>query len=311
MEKCYKLHGYPPGFKAKSKEPINSFMASGGSNENLSNVVQSFSDDQCQQLLNTLSRRLVNFPSTNFTGEPSLMNSESGTCHSLTFRMNNIPSSIWIVDSGASRHICNSSQLFTNCKHIDGFTVTLHNNESISVSMTGDVRLDDFLVLKYVLYVPEFDLNIVSVSALTKTKDFTVHFFDDNAIIQDRKKNMKIGKAERHVGLYILQHNNKKNETINLVSLETWHRRFGHPSIDRLVVIKNQLHVKDSFNTLQSPCSVCPLSKQKQLPFPSLNNRCDYLFELIHCDIWGPFNVVDDNGYKYFVTIVDNHNRFV
>ena len=33
------------------------------------------------------------------------------------------------------------------------------------------------------------------------------------------------------------------------------------------------------------------------------------LFDLIHCDVWGPYHVPTYNGKKCFLTIVDVHTR--
>ena len=33
-------------------------------------------------------------------------------------------------------------------------------------------------------------------------------------------------------------------------------------------------------------------------------------FELIHCDIWGPYYTSAPHGHQYFVTIVDDYTRF-
>ena len=32
-------------------------------------------------------------------------------------------------------------------------------------------------------------------------------------------------------------------------------------------------------------------------------------FDLIHCDLWGPFSTLTIDGYKYFLTIVDDFSR--
>lgn len=39
-----------------------------------------------------------------------------------------------------------------------------------------------------------------------------------------------------------------------------------------------------------------------------LANHC---FDLNYCDVWGPFNPCTVEGYKYFLTIVDDHSRFL
>ena len=34
------------------------------------------------------------------------------------------------------------------------------------------------------------------------------------------------------------------------------------------------------------------------------------MFDLIHCDTWGPYQFLTHNGYKYFLTIVDDHTGY-
>ena len=58
------------------------------------------------------------------------------------------------------------------------------------------------------------------------------------------------------------------------------------------------------------PCSVCPLAKQKHLSFNSSNKSSGSCFDLIHCDIWGLFTPCTVEGYKYFLTIVDDYTSF-
>ena len=56
-------------------------------------------------------------------------------------------------------------------------------------------------------------------------------------------------------------------------------------------------------------CDVCPIAKQKRLPFFSSNNISALPFDLVHCDLWGPFSIPTVEGYKYFLTIVDDFSR--
>lgn len=57
-------------------------------------------------------------------------------------------------------------------------------------------------------------------------------------------------------------------------------------------------------------CYVCPLSKQRRLYFDLNNHVFESPFDLIHCDVWGPYHVPDSKGQRYFLTIVDNSTRF-
>jgi len=50
---------------------------------------------------------------------------------------------------------------------------------------------------------------------------------------------------------------------------------------------------------------------KKKWYFPSSVSHSTCAFALIHVDIWGPCSVRSLNGYKYFLTIVNDHLRFV
>ena len=56
-------------------------------------------------------------------------------------------------------------------------------------------------------------------------------------------------------------------------------------------------------------CDVCPLAKHKRLPFPNAGHKTSHNFDLIHCDIWGPYFLPTHDGFKYFLTIVDDCAR--
>lgn len=51
------------------------------------------------------------------------------------------------------------------------------------------------------------------------------------------------------------------------------------------------------------------MAKQKRLPFEFNNNLSLEPFDLLHFDIWGPFAHETHEGYKYFLTIVDDCTR--
>ena len=56
-------------------------------------------------------------------------------------------------------------------------------------------------------------------------------------------------------------------------------------------------------------CHVCHLAKQKRLMFPISNATSVAPFNLLHIDVWGPFYVPTFEGFRYFLTIVDDHSR--
>lgn len=89
---------------------------------------------------------------------------------------------------------------------------------------------------------------------------------------------------------------------------DLWHQRLGHPSSARLQSISSKLSLSKTVSS--SPhCSVCPLAKQKRLPYVSHNNLAVNAFDLVHIDIWGPFANETIEGFRYFLTIVDDSTR--
>lgn len=59
-----------------------------------------------------------------------------------------------------------------------------------------------------------------------------------------------------------------------------------------------------------TPCHICPLAKQRRLSFHFHNNVASAPFDLIHCDIWGPFKTPTYEGHQFFLTIVDDCSRY-
>jgi hypothetical protein len=58
-------------------------------------------------------------------------------------------------------------------------------------------------------------------------------------------------------------------------------------------------------------CDVCHFAKQQKLPFNISQSIAKTNFELLHLDIWGPLSTTSIHGHIYFLTIVDDHSRFV
>lgn len=52
------------------------------------------------------------------------------------------------------------------------------------------------------------------------------------------------------------------------------------------------------------------LAKHHRLSFISNNSLFDKPFNLIHCDIWGPFHTLTIEGFQYFLIIVDDSTHF-
>ncbi|KAL2901568.1 Retrovirus-related Pol polyprotein from transposon RE1 [Bienertia sinuspersici] len=222
-------------------------------------------------------------------------------------------SSSWILDTGATNHITNNYQLLFDTTPVSHWPVGLPNGQHAMATLIGSVSLSPRLILKNVLYVPELHCNLISVSKLIDTSNCFVQFTNDLCAIQDLHSRMLIGTGERRDGLYYFHHESAINvvSTTPVTEFELWHRRLGHPS-DR--VLKSVPAIRNSTSTkkcLNKPCIVCPMAKQSRDIFPTSDNKASRCFELIHCDLWGPYRTPASCGAIYFLTLVDDYSRAV
>ena len=174
VEKCYKIHGYPPRFRQRQKNQSNfnhpNAVVSQVSNQphlgeqdivanaNDNKFLQTLSADQCQQLLAMLSSHLTS------TGRPLDQIDSPSTlyvtsrCFSVFIHPILSYTNYLIVDSGASKHICSHACLFIFLEPIKNATVTLPNCASIFVQFCGDIQLNPHLILTDLLFVPSSSL---------------------------------------------------------------------------------------------------------------------------------------------------------
>lgn len=150
----------------------------------------------------------------------------------------------------------------------------------------GNIKLSDDLFFKDVLFVPEFKLNLISVTSLTHAKTISMKFYHDFASIKHIQTKLMIGKGKVQVELYVLQEDFftifPSAMTIRdnvVVSCHKWHQCFGHPSTNKLKMVDQILASNKDLYYI--PCSICPLAKQKKLSFPSLNNIKSKPFDLV------------------------------
>jgi hypothetical protein len=80
----------------------------------------------------------------------------------------------FLVDSGASRHICNNVRMFTDIYDCPTRKIFVGNGQSILCSKSGNVTLNcggpegPGVKLMNALFVPTFGANVISLSVLDK-----------------------------------------------------------------------------------------------------------------------------------------------
>lgn len=83
-----------------------------------------------------------------------------GISYALSFSSSKIHAS-WLVDSGATDHICQTLRMFDSYDTIKPFTVRLSNGISVLSNIAGTVKIMDNFVLFDVLYLRQFQYNLL------------------------------------------------------------------------------------------------------------------------------------------------------
>lgn len=142
----------------------------------------------------------------------------------------------WIVDSGATSHMCSKKKAFTSPYQLEEpIKVTVGDGRALTAVGKGDVVLCIELpnshmrscTLHDVLYVPDLSYNLLSVSSVSEKGKIVK--FTGNACYILTKKHKMVAKAVKVGKLYQL--NCRPDESANVVTSskeDVWHRRFGH-----------------------------------------------------------------------------------
>ena len=240
-------------------------------------------------------------------------------------------SDIWVIDTGATDHIVCSVNLLSSITAIAQSVVELPDGEIASVTHIGTIDLSSSFTLHNVLRVPSFTFNLLSISTITKSNPCCLVFLSTFCFIQDLTCWRMIGVGQANDGLYllqsgsILQHSSSSlddflaSHNLSIVSNSfsaatstntlpsLWHSKLRHPSDSRLQALSHVFPFQK--NSCNNACNICPLAKQKRLPFPFNNNLSTFAFDLLHMDVWSPYSTPTLDGYKYFLTIVDDATR--
>lgn len=235
-------------------------------------------------------------------------------------------SEVWIIDTGATNHMVSKIDMITKDslrKTDSSKQVCLPNGDTAHVTHIGSCCISPRSIITYVLHLPEFKYNLMSVSKVTRELGCSVTFFPHFCVFQElySGKVQEIGKENR--GLYLLLNKLTSNQlqenavaatssvhnkhAIQESEVELWHKRLGHVSSRVL----NKLFSLDSqaVNRSVNKCTVCPSAKQTSVVFPISTIKSLDSFDLIHVDVWSPYKVATFDGNKYFLTVFDDFTR--
>lgn len=300
-ETCYKHIGYPSGWKARdyTRPELGTY--------NVNNVVteKNPGSQLTQEQVEQLSQMLEMFKS-GAMNQPQIQMTFILYTHSIV-----LDNESWLVDSGASCHFSYNANLLidiTKLKHM--CWVSMPNGQSLRVKYSGTCWLNKSLVLRDVLLVPEFMVNLISLNKLVLDNDCVVKFTKSACVVQDRDHKIILETGPQNDGLF----STKKGTEVRAFAVDKFvsditvsHDRLGHAPVDTIsTLLKTQIQFVKPHKL---ECLICPLAKQSKLSFPLSNTITIESFQLLHPDVWGPFSEETMSGCRYFLTLVDDFSR--
>ncbi|XP_075077085.1 uncharacterized protein LOC107799593 [Nicotiana tabacum] len=194
---CFKLHGYPVGFKPKKKGgPPNTYnntyannvtstggQYSGGqhcSQPGVPSQAQFFTPEQYSQILQLLNKGNEVAPMANIA--------KSDTADTYSAMLSTLVDTNWIIDTSATDHMVHNMALLNKCSDLPKETrskVLLHTGGQVSITKSGESSIFQDRTIHNVLNVPKFKYNMLYVSKITKELSCLAAFFPDFYLFQE------------------------------------------------------------------------------------------------------------------------------
>ncbi|XP_056692153.1 uncharacterized protein [Spinacia oleracea] len=337
-ERCFKLHGFPPGFtgfKSDKRVAGAAYTDEGYTDEDLMEYQQQhyttaekehsqtqpgfLTAEQCTQLLSLLNKQ-----QNDKTSAAEHQNEEGDTAgHAFmagnTYCFLTYSKSSWLLDSGASDHMCASLNMFDTYEAIldDNEFITIPDGRKVAVHHKGTVTLNCHIQLKGVLHVPDFHYNLLSINKLCKDQSCTVSFTADKCYVQGHSMKGPQVLGSVRSGLYSVDDNKLqvnedssaaclKASSNNTAAAQLWHMRLGHVPYHKIKMVIDSLAAPLAHDSI---CQICPVAKQPRSSFPVSSIKSTKMFQMIHLDTWGPYKHKTHTGCTMFLTIVDDFTR--
>jgi hypothetical protein len=182
IDTCFKKHGLPPHLrgKASANAAIEGDTDDTIADQAVTTGSSTITQDQAMQLITLLQNSFPNPSSgattSNQVGSASFIGHSpmnKGMCHS---NLKTCSLDTWILDSGASHHICNSVQWFHSYNAITPVPIRLPNGDHVFACFSGSIHFSPSFIITEVFCVPNFSINLMSVSKLVQKSNYSVAF---------------------------------------------------------------------------------------------------------------------------------------
>ena len=190
----------------------------------------------------------------------------------------------FIVDSGASSHLCGQRNWFDNLEDIEELSIAGVGGNLKAVGR-GNIKMRTNGIpinIEGVLYVPGLQYNLLSVGRIVE-KGYEVKFGKEAAIVAEAEI-----KLTSEGNMQILC----EDEETARVSID--HLRMGH----------------SGYINAEGFCKPCCIGKSSRLPLHTADPRPVNKEGLVHTDIFGPVEEDSVGGNKFAIIFVDDATRY-
>ena len=241
-------------------------------------------------------------------------------------KVNRASSATWVIDSGATSHICFDRHIFSDLEIVEPFEIKIGDSSGVKATGRGSVELllsvsgkSVRCKLENVVYAPTMAFNMLSVGAMARGGKRSV-FLEKSCYIE--KDGRVIAEGCMSDGLYCLKTHTSSTKSTGTdppavalaADVNLWHQRLAHVHVDgiRDMVKRGVVQgvVLDKKAQLRR-CKACVYGKSTRAPIPrSGGARAAKVLDLVHTDVCGPLPEASIGGSLYFVTFIDDHSRF-
>lgn len=235
----------------------------------------------------------------------------------------------WLVDSGASRHMCNNRAAFTSYLPLrEHNSVILGNGAVIDAIGIGtvDVRANvggelKLVRLVNVLHVPQLAQNLVSVKSAANA-GLRATFDREHCTLQDSTGKLVLSAVPRgdvYVVPGVAVGSDSDAAVVALAAKEgkstmdeLWHQRLGHIPTRSIAALRERV---DGLGTAGNGhdtrfCVACVQGKMHAAAVPKGGaTRASKPLELVHSDVVGPMRTESVQGHRYYTCFVDDKTR--
>lgn len=274
-------------------------------------------------------------------GKPAGGHQANSTCFFAVHAVSHKQLDVWIHDSGCTDHMTNNFDALENVTYIEG-VCTLANKQKVPVVAKGNVCMRDsagrMCTLKDVLYVPDLNVNLISLSKAHKAgldykrtaeglqissskMTLSSKLQDDLFVVNCSVVNKQHSRAPASAPPQAqsdAQTAPSYDAVVQQNAAQLFHRRLAHKGYSSIAKMSTNgvvtglpaaQHFTDELKAV-SVCAPCAEGKQHRNSFPKAESKATRPLQKLHIDIATglPPSV---SGATNYVVIVDDFTGFI